>query len=181
MKIWNELIQLRSENQDLSQRIRTCASMIVACLNSESSDKEKRELTNRLVRVSSEIGDYRRSADAISEEARLYIAQFGEKRRNGIVRIPKELKKDLMHEHLVPCAFLSQTIFSSRPSREEIHKLLIEYGIRCIVLKEEDDKINAAKLNKSMPENWQLGHDPFLRYQLAGINNFTVKERHIHP
>lgn len=181
MDIWDELIQVRSENNDLSQRIRTCASMIVACLNSESSEKEKRGLINRLVRISSEIGTFRNSADAISEEALSFINQHGEDQPDGTRRTPNKLKKQLIHEHLVPCTFLSKAIVERRPNTEKIHKLLLENGIRCIVLDQEDRKLVAAKLGQSMPEDWQLGHNPFLRYRQAGINNFTVKESHIRP
>ncbi|WP_339631441.1 hypothetical protein [uncultured Sneathiella sp.] len=179
--IWYEIIQIRSENQEPMERIRTCASMIDACLHSKSSKKEKRELTNRLVQISSELGDFRRSADTISEDARSFVNQIGQWRRDDTLRTPRDRKKELIHEHLVPCAYLSKTIVSSHFNTGETFKLLLEYGIRCIVLKSEDTKINNAKLNKTMPEDWQIGHNPFIRYQLAGISRFTIKEKYIYP
>lgn len=76
----------------------------------------------------------------------------------------------LIWEHVVPTHLLIEEFFKSNdPSLEEYTKLL-NYGMVCIVTKEEDNKLTSNGYRSKMPNNICLKNNPWARYQECGIN-----------
>ena len=83
---------------------------------------------------------------------------------------PNELSKRLTHEHTIPLALLAEKILGLESGDEEvIYETLSSYCRAAIITREEDHRLNAAKLRSAMPSAWRFGEDMFARYSIAGI------------
>ena len=180
-ELWENIINERKENTILMQRLETCSKMIEACLESNSTEKEKLELIKKVIRVSSEINDFRKTADIISDSANQFVLDNGKKLRNGNISLPREMKKKLRHEHLVPCSILANIIVSEKANDKAIYEVLLKNGIRAIITKEEDIKIDKMNLKSNMPLSWRLGDNPFIRYTESNVNKLSIKATKISP
>ena len=83
---------------------------------------------------------------------------------------PKELGRRLTHEHTIPLSLLAEKVLNlETDDREAIREV---FGVHCraaLVTKEEDRKLNSAKLRSAMPSNWSFGGDMLARYSVVGI------------
>lgn len=184
--LWQQVVEKRSNNSSLLRRIDTCTAMISACMNSGSEDKEKVKLIGPIIRLSSEVGVFRRSADAMSEEAISFIKANAVSKRNAasgedILVLPGYQKKQLRHEHVVPCAFLAKLFVADGLDSARVGEELLKTGLRSIISIAEDTKINGHGLQKRMPKNWKIGDNPFLRYVVGGVSDLIVKPENIDP
>jgi len=179
--LWEKIINKRKENAALKQRLETCSKMIDACLKSNSTEKEKLELTKKVIRVSSEINDFRKTADIISDSANQFVLDNGKELRSGNISLPRVMKKELRHEHLVPCSILANVIISEKTNDKAIYEILLKNGIRAIITKEEDKKIDNKNLRSNMPLSWRLGDNPFIRYTESDVNTLNIKAANISP
>lgn len=86
----------------------------------------------------------------------------------ALLVLQQKEKKKLIFEHIVPknlyLKMLVDKAYQENLTYEEIYKVLMKYYYTCTVTKEEDDSLPST----SMQEGWD-GHNPFYRYQLAGI------------
>lgn len=96
------------------------------------------------------------------------LARF---RSDGSTCIPS-----LCHEHVVPRkVIVAKWLAVSQPTPEQTFALFERYGIGCVVLREEDDRLTACGLRQRMPEAFYntshpLHDDPWARYRVAGID-----------
>lgn len=180
-ELWENIKKRRTENIVLKQRLETCAKMIASCLKSNSPEKEKLELIKKIIRISSEVGDFRKTADVISSHALQYVSDRGRRLKNGDISLQSHMKNELRHEHLVPCSVLAKLIHTNQLQENMIYNALIENGIRAIITKEEDKKIDIIKLKSKMPDSWEFGCNPFARYSISQIHNLQIKPTNIAP
>jgi hypothetical protein len=83
---------------------------------------------------------------------------------------PKEIGKRLTHEHTIPLKLLAEKIFSLGTSdKDVIREFFNLYCKAAIVTREEDRKLNSAKLRSAMPPKWCFGQDTFARYGVVEI------------
>ncbi len=83
---------------------------------------------------------------------------------------PKELGKRLTHEHSFPLSLLAEKIFSlETDDREAIREIFNVCCRAAIVTREEDSKLNNARLRSAMPSNWVFGGNILARYSSVGI------------
>ncbi len=81
-----------------------------------------------------------------------------------------QLKKYLTHEHSFPLGLFAEKIFNlDTDNREAIGEIFNTCCRAAIVTREEDSKLNSAKLRSAMPTNWSFGEDIFARYSSVGI------------
>ena len=83
---------------------------------------------------------------------------------------PNELGKRLTHEHAIPLALLAEKVLSLEiGDKEVIYEMFKNYCRAAIVTREEDRKLNSAKLRSAMPPEWCFGEDILARYCTVGI------------
>jgi hypothetical protein len=83
---------------------------------------------------------------------------------------PKELGKRLTHEHTIPLGLLAEKVFNLETyDRESIREIFTIHCRAALVTKEEDRKLNSAKLRSAMPSSWSFGEDILARYSIVGI------------
>lgn len=83
---------------------------------------------------------------------------------------PKELGKRLTHEHSFPLSLLAEKIFSlETDDRKAIGEIFNTCCRAAIVTREEDSKLNSAKLRSAMPSDWSFGGNILARYFSVGI------------
>lgn len=83
---------------------------------------------------------------------------------------PKEIGRRLRHEHTVPLKLLAAEVLKRKTSdREVIYEFFNTYCRSAIVTKEEDQRLNSAKLQRAMPSGWRFGEDILARYGMVGI------------
>ena len=83
---------------------------------------------------------------------------------------PKELGKRLTHEHTIPLGLLAEKVFNlETDDREAIREIFSVHCRAALVTKEEDRKLNSAKLRSAMPSSWAFGGDILGRYSAVGI------------
>lgn len=56
------------------------------------------------------------------------------------------------------------------PDDEVIYNLFKNYCWATIITREEDQKLNTAKLRSAMPSEWRFGEDVYARYKKVGID-----------
>jgi len=182
-KLWESVIEKRESNEILTTRLNTCSMMIETVLSSDSDFKEKKDFVNRITRFSSELAPFRKTTELISVNAQAYVKKLRLKPTNRKhYHVPAPKKKNLRHEHVVPCAFFANHIMEKQPNRVEVYQILLRFGIRSIITDQEDDALRKSKLTKTMPVDWDFNQNPFLRYQ--GIEDFqglTLKPENLYP
>ncbi len=83
---------------------------------------------------------------------------------------PNERSKRLTHEHTVPLRLLAEEALSLETgSKELICEMFNNYCRAAIMTREEDCKLNSAKLRSAMPSEWGFGEDVLARYSAVGI------------
>lgn len=83
---------------------------------------------------------------------------------------PKELGKRLTHEHTIPLSLLAEEVLSLESDDREAIREVFDVNCRAaLVTKEEDRRLNSAKLRSSMPSNWSFGGDILARYSAVKI------------
>lgn len=83
---------------------------------------------------------------------------------------PKELARRLTHEHTIPLRLFAEKVLSLGTSdKEPIRELFNNYCRAAIVTREEDRKLDSAKLRSAMPPEWCFGEDILARYGVVGI------------
>ncbi|MEG8038756.1 hypothetical protein QP166_05115 [Sphingomonas sp. LR60] len=81
----------------------------------------------------------------------------------------------LIVEHSVPFAYIVNTLFAARETwdRNSLHQFLIANFKRALITREEDALLdgyqNGRSLTANMPIGWNVGSDPYSRYQERGI------------
>jgi hypothetical protein len=180
-QLWQDVQRIREGNVALKQRLETCSKMIAVCQVSNSTKKEKLELIKRVIRISSEIGNFRNNADVISLSAKNFVLKNGRELRSGNISLPREMKKELRHEHLIPCSVLANIFFLENAEENQIYDALLRNGIRAIITTDEDSKIDERNLRSKMPQEWKLGANPFVRYVKSGLNEIVVKPGYFSP
>jgi|GEM_PF-2753757 len=94
-----------------------------------------------------------------SADAALVFAQY-----------PKELGKRLTHEHTIPLSLLAKKVLNlETDDRESIREMFSIHCRAALVTKEEDRKLNSAKLRSAMPSSWSFGEEILARYSAVGI------------
>ena len=79
------------------------------------------------------------------------------------------------HEHVVPMKILSERLLAmDDPSLEDIARFILDNVILASITKEEDKKLNDAKLTSAMPNEYydpshELYNNPLARYIKVGI------------
>jgi hypothetical protein len=85
-------------------------------------------------------------------------------------QFPAELSRRLTHEHTVPLRLLAEKVLGLEAGdREAIRETFATYCRAAIVTREEDRKLNGAKLRSAMPSAWSFGEDILARYRAVGI------------
>jgi hypothetical protein len=75
----------------------------------------------------------------------------------------------LVGEHIVPVSVVSQRIKEQLPlTKSELASELKRFSQKAVITKEEDQKLKAAGLLKTMPSDWD-GSNPLDRYNAVGI------------
>ncbi|HWS88662.1 MAG TPA: hypothetical protein VN282_16935 [Pyrinomonadaceae bacterium] len=83
---------------------------------------------------------------------------------------PKELGKRLTHEHTIPLSLLAERVLSlETDDRAAIRAVFTAHCRAALVTKEEDRKLNVAKLRSAMPSDWSFGGNMLARYSAVGI------------
>jgi len=87
-----------------------------------------------------------------------------------LAQYPKKPGKWLIHEHTVPLSLLAEKILSlESDDRKAMRKIFDVHCRAALVTKEEDRRLNRAKLGSFMPLNWSFGEDIFARYSAVKI------------
>jgi hypothetical protein len=83
---------------------------------------------------------------------------------------PKELGKRLRHEHTVPLGVIADWVMNLKTNdKEAIYNIFSNHCWAAIVTREEDQKLNSAKLQSVMPSEWEFGNEITARYKKVGI------------
>lgn len=85
----------------------------------------------------------------------------------------KNLKrKEVIHEHVIPHRFVMNKLLELNSLTDEaMLQIIKKYYIICKITKEEDNRLNTAKLRKSMPPEWDEENDSlFARYEHEKVN-----------
>jgi hypothetical protein len=89
--------------------------------------------------------------------------------KGALNRIQENSISDLVGEHSVPISVVNTEIRKLEPPTvESIQSLIKKYSIRVVITKEEDERLRAAKLTKSMPIDWDH-KEKFARYEKCSI------------
>ncbi len=88
-------------------------------------------------------------------------------------------RKDVIHEHVVPHSIVMEKLLSlDHLTHEAIMNVIEKYYVICAITKEEDKKLNDAKLRTKMPEGWSDENDSvFARYEKVGISVINDEKR----
>ena len=88
-------------------------------------------------------------------------------------------------EHVVPVGVISKYLWKNRKigqSKANIEKCIRGCGGVTIMSKEDDNKLEKAGLSRKMPESWvDFDDDPFIRYQVAGLERPQNRIRSVGP
>ena len=95
--------------------------------------------------------------------------------RSAIYKI-KDLKnkKMFIFEHPIPASYVSSMIINSDRSLKSIAEILSKTDYVAILTQDEDCEINKT-LKSSMPRNWEIGEDNFIRYRNTSIKLLSNK------
>jgi hypothetical protein len=72
-------------------------------------------------------------------------------------------------EHVYPLNLLTRDLLAAEPTVEAFGRIVAERLVLAVITVEEDERLSAAGLSRSMPAGWD-GHDPFDRYRAAGLD-----------
>jgi len=100
-----------------------------------------------------------------SKAARQVITESGSKSRRKI--------KGLRHEHVVPLKLLRDMLFNDLNVCEGNHEAVIEIlrnNLHSAVITREEALHIDKTFRTTMPDSWSPGKDPFVRYELTGID-----------
>jgi len=181
-KLWQELIELRLKDKPLNIRIMEYSECIHLLLATKTA--ASKSLIDRAVRESTEVKRYMDTADTMTENARKFMEENGipDGQKSKEIYLRKEDQGTLRHEHPVPVNTISLELIGNNSkynTPEKIKELLIEYGIRCIMMNDENKKIDKG-YKISMPENWDFTQNPFARYKNKNLK-IQKKEKIFHP
>jgi len=77
--------------------------------------------------------------------------------------------RELVFDHSVPFRVLQEKLMKLQPvTPEAVRHLLERHSVVALITKEEDDRLNAAGLNRKMPPGWDK-KNPLARYEAVGI------------
>lgn len=82
---------------------------------------------------------------------------------------PKEVSRRLTHEHTVPLSLIADWVLQLSDNREAVRHLFDNCCRAAILTREEDQKLNAAKLRSSMPPDWNFESEITARYKSVEI------------
>ncbi len=110
-----------------------------------------------------------RAFDWVSEGAARILDRGYEARIVNRKQHPVELR--LMADHAVPLAVIKAELWRKPQSwsRESLRSFLRQNLRRGVIAFTEDQGLNKRKLRDRMPEDWQMGGDPYARYYAVGI------------
>ena len=77
-------------------------------------------------------------------------------------------KKPYIYEHAIPAKVIRDLLLKCKSN--EVKSIFDKAGIVALILKEEDKELNNCDLKSKMPDGWEIGDDPKLRYKKAGID-----------
>jgi hypothetical protein len=76
--------------------------------------------------------------------------------------------KGLRFEHLIPRGTLAGELLDRVP--DDLAYFLDEHFRAVVITVEDDGQLNAHGMRARMPDGWQLGQDPWVRYEAAGFD-----------
>lgn len=83
--------------------------------------------------------------------------------------VASETATDVVYDHSVPFNFLQTELLTlENPNAERVLAVLKRHGRVAIITKDENKRLNAAKLQSKMPSDWDQV-DPLARYKAVGI------------
>ena len=81
-----------------------------------------------------------------------------------------QLGKYFTHEHSFPLSLIAEKVISlETESRKAIREIFDVHCRAAIVTREENGKLDSAKLRSAMPSDWSFGGDIYARYSIVGI------------
>ena len=83
--------------------------------------------------------------------------------------LPNVAGAPLRSEHVYPLNLLSRDLLAAEPTVEAFGRIVAERLVLAVITVEEDVRLGAAGLARSMPAAWD-GRDPFDRYRAAGLD-----------
>lgn len=83
--------------------------------------------------------------------------------------LPNVAGAPLISEHVYPLNLLSRDLLTTPPTLEAFGRIVAERLVLAVITVEEDVRLAAAGLSRSMPVTWD-GRDPFDRYRAAGLD-----------
>jgi len=99
------------------------------------------------------------------------LVQYSEKMRKPA----REAIKGLIHDHVVPRAYLTELLLSKATTKNQL-RMLKKFCIGCVLAPAENNQLNKAKLKSEMPKDWN-GKDVWARYKQAfQKDGITIKE-----
>jgi len=83
--------------------------------------------------------------------------------------LPNVAGAPLISEHVYPLNLLSRDLAAAEPTIEAFGRIVADRLVLSVITAEEDVRLGAAGLSRSMPATWD-GGDPFDRYRAAGLD-----------
>lgn len=83
--------------------------------------------------------------------------------------LPNAAGAPVRSEHVYPLNLLSRDLLAAEPTVEAFGRIVAERLVLAVITVEEDLRLSAAGLSRSMPAAWD-GRDPFDRYRAAGLD-----------
>ena len=79
-------------------------------------------------------------------------------------------KSEMVYDHAVPVRYLQGELLALKEvSTFGLRSILNKYDIFVLITKAEDEMLNSAGFNRSMPDGWKVGDDPLARYNETDI------------
>lgn len=76
--------------------------------------------------------------------------------------------KGLRLEHVIPRGILADELLARE--RDDLASFLDAFFKAAVITVEDDAQLNQAGVRARMPEGWELGSNPWVRYEHAGLN-----------
>lgn len=76
---------------------------------------------------------------------------------------------EFYYEHPIPVSIIREKLLLNNFDISQIANILSSCGPLVIILKEENDLLDKAKLKSKMPKEWKFGDNTFARYKKLGI------------
>lgn len=98
----------------------------------------------------------------------------GEYKSQALIDLEEKIggvpRKGWVFEHIIPVSVVMEHLkYIDLSTNEKVEEFLNYATNVCAVTKEEDKALTEAGLQFAMPEGWEWGDDPFLRYNAVGI------------